>query len=80
MSFDGDTHDCQQKVLAMRMVADLKPHQLDKLRVAARRYRLRPNDQMEQAWLLNVIDLLHLDPEDALDFALDLREPQTVQS
>lgn len=78
MLFAGETHILQGSFLAMRMVADLKPHQLDKLRVAAKRYRLRPYDHMERSWLLNVIDLLHLDPEDALDWALDVRDRRPV--
>jgi len=62
----------------MRKVADLSPRQLEKLTSAARRYRLRPHGNLEKAGLLNTIDLLGLDPENAIDFALDLRNETSL--
>ena len=54
----------------LRSVQDLNDFQLSKLRSAAKQYRLRPDSDLEQKWLLKTIEMLRLDPEEAIDWAL----------
>lgn len=58
------------KTASLRSVQDLNEFQLNKLRSAAKQYRLRPDSDLEQKWLLKTIEMLRLEPEEAIDWAL----------
>lgn len=58
------------RTTSLRSVADLNDFQLSKLRSAAKQYRLRPDSDLEQKWLLKTIEMLRLEPEEAIDWAL----------
>lgn len=56
--------------VSRKTVDQLRPQQLKQLQNAATDLQRRPYDDLAKSWLMNVIDLLHLDPESAIDWVL----------